>query len=245
MDVWRDSREVDDLSRHNRSSIADLRVYVPSLRNDQGTHFADLLLRLLRRRRDRFDMSPASEGATADTNQKVDRETRSGHGQETGPSSANGKTVLPPHAPSPETSSLTTDASPVDLAPDNVPDPRNAEAQPARDQIALSGPYASTAIDKSQLRLGIERCIRDKEHLKRVAELPCLICSRQPSHAHHLRFAQRRGLSKSDEYVVPLCALHHGELHHYSSEPSGGQNKRSIPCRSQQSCGKNKVRGTL
>jgi len=88
----------------------------------------------------------------------------------------------------------------------------------------LSGPPASPAtslkIDKSQLRLGVERRIRDKEHLKRVAELPCLVCSRQPSHAHHLRFAQRRGLSQkvSDEYVVPLCALHHGALHHYSSE---------------------------
>jgi hypothetical protein len=53
-----------------------------------------------------------------------------------------------------------------------------------------------------------------------VAELPCLVCNRQPSHAHHLRFAQRRGLSQkvSDEYVVPLCALHHGDLHCSSSE---------------------------
>lgn len=75
-------------------------------------------------------------------------------------------------------------------------------------------------IDKSKLWLGLERRIRDKAHLKRVAELPCLICSRQPSHAHHLRFAQRRGMSQkvSDEYVVPLCALHHSELHRSASE---------------------------
>jgi hypothetical protein len=75
-------------------------------------------------------------------------------------------------------------------------------------------------IDKSKLWLGLERRLRDKAHLRRVAELPCLVCNRQPSHAHHLRFAQRRGLSQkvSDEYVVPLCALHHGDLHRSSSE---------------------------
>lgn len=75
-------------------------------------------------------------------------------------------------------------------------------------------------IDKSKLWLALEQRIRDKAHLKRVAELPCLICNRQPSHAHHLRFAQRRGMSQkvSDEFVVPLCALHHGDLHRSSSE---------------------------
>jgi hypothetical protein len=40
-----------------------------------------------------------------------------------------------------------------------------------------------------------------------TAALP--LCNRQPSHAHHLRFAQKRGMAKkvSDEYVMPLCAL--------------------------------------
>ena len=75
-------------------------------------------------------------------------------------------------------------------------------------------------IDKASLPIGYERRLRDKDHLRRVAELPCLVCSCQPSHAHHLRFAQRRGLGQkvSDEYVVPLCALHHGDLHRSSSE---------------------------
>ena len=74
--------------------------------------------------------------------------------------------------------------------------------------------------EPSKLLLGLERRIRDKAHLRRVAELPCLVCSRQPCYAHHLRFAQRRGLSQkvSDEYVVPLCALHHGDLHRRSFE---------------------------
>jgi hypothetical protein len=75
-------------------------------------------------------------------------------------------------------------------------------------------------IDKSVLFLGTERRLRDKTHLKNLNAEPCLICARLPSHAHHLTFAQRRGLSQkvSDEFVVPLCALHHGELHQSGSE---------------------------
>jgi hypothetical protein len=39
-------------------------------------------------------------------------------------------------------------------------------------------------------------------------------------YAHRLKFAQRRGLSQkvSDEFVVPLCAIHHGELHRAAHE---------------------------
>lgn len=71
------------------------------------------------------------------------------------------------------------------------------------------------AIDKSALANGVTRRVRDKAHLRFVASRPCLICQAAPCHAHHLRFAQRRGLSVkvSDEFTVPLCALHHNELH--------------------------------
>jgi hypothetical protein len=64
--------------------------------------------------------------------------------------------------------------------------------------------------------------LRDKEHCKYVATLACLICGRTPSEAHHIRFAQPRALSRkvSDEYTVPVCRLHHRELHHYGDEAS-------------------------
>jgi hypothetical protein len=70
-------------------------------------------------------------------------------------------------------------------------------------------------IDKSVLALGEPRRIRSKEHLRFVASQPCLICGRKPSHAHHVRFAQPKGLSLkvSDEFTVPLCAIHHSENH--------------------------------
>jgi len=75
-------------------------------------------------------------------------------------------------------------------------------------------------IDKSTLMLSTDRRLRDKSHLKFVAMQPCLICGREPSQAHHLTFCQRRGLSLkvSDEFTVPLCGLHHDELHRSGSE---------------------------
>jgi hypothetical protein len=64
--------------------------------------------------------------------------------------------------------------------------------------------------------------LRDKEHCKYVATQACLICGRTPSEAHHIRFAQPRALGRkvSDEYTVPVCRIHHRELHRYGDEAS-------------------------
>jgi hypothetical protein len=64
--------------------------------------------------------------------------------------------------------------------------------------------------------------LRDKEHCKFVAKLPCVVCGRTPAEPHHLRFAQPRALGRkvSDEYTVPVCRLHHRELHRYGDEAS-------------------------
>jgi hypothetical protein len=61
---------------------------------------------------------------------------------------------------------------------------------------------------------------RDREHLRIVAKQPCLVCGRTPSDPHHLRFAQPKGLGLkvSDEFTVPLCRLHHRELHRAAKE---------------------------
>ena len=75
-------------------------------------------------------------------------------------------------------------------------------------------------IDKSQLAIAEPKRLRDKAHLKFVASQPCLVCGRQPSDPHHLRFAQLRaiGLKVSDEFTVPLCRGHHRQLHQAGSE---------------------------
>jgi DNA recombination protein Rad52 len=43
---------------------------------------------------------------------------------------------------------------------------------------------AYSRIDKSLLAIGTERRLRDKAHLLFVATQPCLICGREPTHAH-------------------------------------------------------------
>jgi hypothetical protein len=64
------------------------------------------------------------------------------------------------------------------------------------------------------------RRVRNKEHLDFVSSLPCLVCGRQPCDPHHLRFVQPRALGRkvSDEFTVPLCRIHHRELHRQMNE---------------------------
>jgi ERF superfamily len=76
------------------------------------------------------------------------------------------------------------------------------------------------AIDKSALAFPEPRRIRDRDHVRYVAKQACLICGRQPSDAHHLRFAQHLALGRkvSDEFTVPLCRGHHREIHRCGDE---------------------------
>ena len=80
--------------------------------------------------------------------------------------------------------------------------------------------HRSRAVNKSLLALPESRRVRDRDHVRSVAKHPCLICGRQPSDAHHLRFAQSRALGRkvSDEFTVPLCRGHHREVHRCGDE---------------------------
>jgi hypothetical protein len=78
----------------------------------------------------------------------------------------------------------------------------------------------SKLIDKSALAWPEPRRLRDRNHVRFVADQPCLICARRPSDAHHLRFAQSRALGRkvSDEFTVPMCRGHHREVHRSGDE---------------------------
>jgi hypothetical protein len=105
-------------------------------------------------------------------------------------------------------------ARPQSIPDDEAPSPTEPDPAPtANDE-------PSPRIDKSVLALPEPKRLRDKQHLGFVAKQPCLVCGRQPSDAHHLRFAQSRGLSLkvSDEFTVPLCRAHHRELHRAGKE---------------------------
>ncbi len=88
------------------------------------------------------------------------------------------------------------------------------QGRPARKRRAKT-------IDKSVLAFPEPRRIRDRDHVQFVAKRPCLICGRQPSDAHHVRFAQSPALGRkvSDEFTVPLCRGHHREVHRCGDEP--------------------------
>jgi DNA recombination protein Rad52 len=72
------------------------------------------------------------------------------------------------------------------------------------------------------------RRVRDKEHLRFVASLPCLVCGRAPGQPHHTVFAQRRamGSKPGDQWVVPLCNTHHRALHDAGNERVWWQNAK-------------------
>src|SRR5262249_6372968 len=93
------------------------------------------------------------------------------------------------------------------------------------------GSQAQNRVDKSVLALGEARRLRDREHLKYVASRSCLLCGRHPSEPHHVRFAQKPALGRkvSDEFTVPLCRLHHRELHRSRNEPLWWKTARIDP----------------
>ena len=112
---------------------------------------------------------------------------------------------------------------------------RTREDNAAAPPLAPAAPILCPAkIDKSQLTIAEPKRLRDKAHLKFVASQPCLVCGRQPSDPHHLRFAQPRaiGLKVSDEFTVPLCRGHHRQLHQAGNEVAWWEDLQ-MPWRSQ------------
>jgi hypothetical protein len=114
--------------------------------------------------------------------------------------------------------------------------PRPATDLAERDAIAAKSPAASIDAAASQTKaeapassLSIDdpsgqgvklRRFRDKEHLRFVSQQACTVCGRQPSEPHHIRFAQPRAISRkvSDEFTVPVCRVHHREIHRRGDE---------------------------
>jgi len=95
----------------------------------------------------------------------------------------------------------------------------SVEAEVSTGERPSASPHRN-GIDKSALSLPEPRRIRDREHVRSVTRHACLVCGRLPSDAHHLRFTQSRALGRkvSDEFTVPLCRMHHRELHRCGEE---------------------------
>ena len=103
-----------------------------------------------------------------------------------------------------------------------------ADADPAAEPLGSTSStdkHARARIDKSVLTLSTPRRYRNKEHLRFVAQQPCLLCGRKPADAHHIRFVQPRALGRraSDEFAVPLCRAHHRAVHRTGDEKAWWQ----------------------
>jgi hypothetical protein len=91
------------------------------------------------------------------------------------------------------------------------------------DAVAVESPVISDNVRGRRRRVAAKTIrLRDKEHCRFVTTQPCVVCGRAPTEAHHIRFAQPRALGRkvSDEYTVPVCRLHHRDLHSYGDEAS-------------------------
>jgi hypothetical protein len=94
---------------------------------------------------------------------------------------------------------------------------------PSKSQKANSFDHKPLQTDPGDQAVGvISKPVRerDRDHLRFVVSQPCLVCGRTPSDAHHLKFAEQRAMGRkvSDRFAVPICRLHHRELHRRGNE---------------------------
>jgi hypothetical protein len=115
------------------------------------------------------------------------------------------------------------------------------EAQPGEPLEVTQNPNPATAATQDSRPIGSRNGrgriaaktirLRDKDHRKFVSSQACLVCGRLPADAHHLRFAQPRALGRkvSDEFTVPVCRVHHRELHRHGDEAAWWQKIKIDP----------------
>jgi hypothetical protein len=109
--------------------------------------------------------------------------------------------------------------------PEPLPPSKNQEANNGRKPVQTDpGDQAVTIISKPVRE-------RDRDYLRFVTSQPCLVCGRTPSDAHHLKFAEQRAMGRkvSDKFAVPICRLHHRELHRRGNERVWWQNQGIDP----------------
>jgi ERF superfamily len=110
---------------------------------------------------------------------------------------------------------------PCDALAETVQIPVMAKLVQAKSDIKTPEPLLEETPKRRSSRVAAKTIrLRDGDHRKFVSAQPCLVCGRTPADAHHLRFAQPRALGRkvSDEFTVPVCRVHHRELHRYGNE---------------------------
>lgn len=195
------------LHQANQPALRQLRRDLPALRNERGFHYVDLVEGLFAKRTD--DLKTADAGNSLLSSHNIASRVVASKGN---PADAvNGS--APINEPDPAGQER------ADTAPRNGGGNTPGDGQSRQDKGTVTD-LGTRAIDKSTLLHSGPKRIRDPEHRRQVARQPCLICGRQPSQAHHLRFVQPRAMGRkvSDAWTVPLCVTHHRQLHEAGDE---------------------------
>jgi len=136
-------------------------------------------------------------------------------------------TISDSQAPDGTTPAGTPDGLTPDWPPLAVPDKNlvfagRADADTSQKTLTAGKKRSSGGVIRA---LGKTVRLRDKDHRKFVLRQPCLVCGRVPSDPHHLTFTQPRALGYrvSDEFTVPVCRIHHRELHRSGDEAAWWQ----------------------
>jgi hypothetical protein len=109
-------------------------------------------------------------------------------------------------------------------APVSGPEKRKVNGHRRRPRDSEPGSQEVTVIGKPVRE-------RDRDHLRFVSAQPCLVCGRTPSDPHHVKFAEHRAMGRrvSDRFTVPVCRLHHRELHRRGNERAWWQKQGIDP----------------
>src|SRR5215472_6059846 len=132
-------------------------------------------------------------------------------------------------APDGTTPAGTPDGLAPDPPPLAVPDKNLVFAGRADTNTSQKPSTEAKKRGRAARALGKTVRLRDKGHRRFVLRQPCLVCGRVPSDPHHLTFTQPRALGYrvSDEFTVPVCRIHHRELHR-SGDEAGWWQKLNI-----------------
>jgi ERF superfamily len=126
----------------------------------------------------------------------------------------------------------TTSADTLDgVTPHQTPHAVHDKKLVSAGQADADTSHKTSPVLKKRSRSGVIRALgktvrlHDKDHRRFVLRQPCLVCGRVPSDPHHLTFTQPRGLGYrvSDEFIVPVCRIHHRELHRSGDEAAWWQ----------------------
>ncbi len=195
IEICKTETELERLAKANATGIRELKAQSPNLKNKQGEHYADILRRLIEQAREKLQVAERAVGSSprqvsdAPAGQTISdassKDVTIGNGElaDTNTGGGEARPTLnprvgqsdPSHGPNDEerAAGIGPSTSPEALAPSRI--------------------TAGSRIDKSSLVFGVgEKRLRDKQHLKRVAALPCLVCNRQPSHPSFAICAEAR-----------------------------------------------------